>query len=598
MWSRRKGRCIPPGHQAGVPPEEGPPDHVVLFVHGMGRALKGGTLQEWAQPLMLSLHDEALECDDAGDHPPLIITEATAVGDAPQARVKVLTGCSPSGGPVYLDVLMTEASWAKDFEPATVGATFWWAVSQAWTVFTRCLRLLWWTFRPASHERILPARLLNWALLIPFISVVAVLGAALILGILALGLVLMVMAKIPAVGQFVSRLLALFADFLGDPQVWKRKQMQAAAMRQRIRETLARWNGDAGVPVTVVAHSQGAAIVGQVLFQRTEDPVRATHFVSVGSGIDLLGYAEWGGTDGSDPVQDWLDVPHRPRWINVWGKFDFVPAGPISRAADGRAAIFRKIFDRHGPGTGGPGPEEHPVYNRSALVYDHVVYSRNRIEVIDPLARLILATPRHEPAWPTTAGEQEPLLFTGVPGDTRLRPHRVMVKSLGVTRLAALVAAVLTAPEVMTWLASLNVVRGVARCGVDPGSWLSWLCLGDPYRWSDPADGWILGVSALVLTALQIWVLNGMVWNGLHGLLERRRKKSRTRSSDPDKRLPPNPWWQLWLYLACALVITFVLPWLLLGGDLSGGDVLLAVPVLLYPFAFLRTGIGGLAARV
>ncbi|SEC11663.1 hypothetical protein [Arthrobacter woluwensis] len=597
MWTRRKHLCRPPGQRADAAPEAAKPDHVVLFVHGMGRALKGGTLQEWAQPLMLSLHDEALACDDAGDHPPLIITEATAVGDAPQARVKVLTGCSPSGGPEYLDVLMTEASWAKDFEPATVGATFWWAMSQAKTVYKRCLRLLWWTFRPADHERILPARLLTWLLLIPFISAVAALGFLLILGILLLGMVLMVLAKIPALGRFVSRLLSLFADFLGDPQVWKRKQMQAAAMRQRIRETLAPWNGDDGVPVTVVAHSQGAAIVGQVLFQRSEDPVRATNFVSVGSGIDLLGYAEWGGTDGSDPVQDWLDVPDRPRWVDVWGKFDFVPAGPISRAVDGRAAIFRKIFDREGPGTGGPGPDEHPVYNRSALVYDHVVYSRNRIEVIDPLARLILSTPRHE-ASRSTAQAPVPLLFTGVPGDERLRPHRVMVKSLGVTRLAALVAAMLTAPALMTWFAGRSVVRGSARCAADPVSWLAWLCPDGPYRWANPADWSLLAVATLVLTAVQIWVLNGMLWSGLHGLLERRRKKSRTRSSDPKKKLPPNPWWQLWLYLAAALVLTFVLPWLVLGGDLTGGDVLLVVPLLLYPFAFLRTGIRGLAARV
>jgi len=574
---------------------------VVLFVHGMGRALKGGTLQEWAQPLMLSLHDLALECEDGGSHPPLIITRATAVGDAPEAWVKVLTGCSSTGHPEYLNVLMTEASWEKDFEPATVGATFWWAVSQARTVYSRCLRLLWWTFRPAGHERVRLARLLNWLLLIPFLAGVAVGGALLIAGILLLGLLLMILAKVPVLGRFVGRLLALFADFLGDPQVWKRKQMQAAAMRQRIRETLAPWNGDAGVPITVVAHSQGAAIVGQVLFQRTDEPVRATNFVSVGSGIDLLGYAEWGGTDGSDPVQDWLDTASRPRWINVWGKLDFVPAGPISRSVDGRAAIFRKIFDRGGAGDGGPGPEEHPVYNRSALIYDHIVYSRNRIEVIDPLARLILATPGPDPLWPVGEDRPASLDFEGLPEDPRLRPHRVMVKSLGVTRLAALVGAVLSVPAVMTWMAAWSPVRGLARCDADPGQgiiWLSWLCSGTPYRWADPSAWWILGLSALVLTALMIWVLNGMIWSGLHGLLERRRKKSRTRSSDPDKKLPPSPWWQLGLYLLSALVLTFGLPWLMIGQDLTGGNVLLVVPVLLYPFAFLRTGIKGLPARI
>lgn len=72
--------------------QSGRPDHVVVFVHGMGRALKGGTLQEWAQPLMLSLHDLSLDLVPDVQHPHLVITKANAVGDAPEVWVKVLRG--------------------------------------------------------------------------------------------------------------------------------------------------------------------------------------------------------------------------------------------------------------------------------------------------------------------------------------------------------------------------------------------------------------------------------------------------------------------------------------------------------------------------
>ena len=46
------------------------PDHVVVFVHGMGKALKGGTLQEWAQPLTQSLNDLSLDMSPADAHRP------------------------------------------------------------------------------------------------------------------------------------------------------------------------------------------------------------------------------------------------------------------------------------------------------------------------------------------------------------------------------------------------------------------------------------------------------------------------------------------------------------------------------------------------
>jgi hypothetical protein len=350
----------------------------------------------------------------------------------------------------------------------------------------------------------------------------------------------------------------------------------------------------------VVAHSQGAAITGQVLFQ---NQARADNFVSVGSGLDLLGYAQWGGGTGEDPVTDWLANPQRPRWINVWGKFDFVPAGPISTHANGPLPVFGKIYARDTDGDGGPGPEEHPVYNRSGLIYDHIVYSRNRVEVLDPLARLILDPPPDPtpgpPADPLPEGHG--LAFRGIDGDRRLRPHRVMVKSLGVTRLLSVVTSALSAPAALAWLGSREPARDLVRCG-PPGAgedpwWSSWLCTGPSYHWGHWQDWGVLAVTTAVFAGLLVWLLNGPVWGVLHDRLQRLRRPSVRQSSDPTRNLPANPWWYVTWYLIVVTVVAVAVPFLLAWPDLPW--LLVVVSVLaLWALCFTRTSITGLPARI
>jgi hypothetical protein len=128
------------------------PDHAVVFVHGMGRALKGGTLQEWAQPPMLSLHDLSLDLvPEDVPSPHLVITKANAVGDAPEVWVNVLRGYA-DGRPDYLTVLMTEASWGRDFEPASAASTYSWALRTALRVYKRSVQLIKWNLYPGSRR--------------------------------------------------------------------------------------------------------------------------------------------------------------------------------------------------------------------------------------------------------------------------------------------------------------------------------------------------------------------------------------------------------------------------------------------------------------
>lgn len=583
-----------PDHSQDGGSSDGLPDHVVVFVHGMGKALKGGTLQEWAQPLMQSLYD--LSVDTAGglsDAAPLIIDSAHAVGESPEVRVKVLKGCT-DGQPDYLDVVMTEASWASDFTPATPASTYWWAFATAGRVYSRSLELLWWSLYPGARTDSL-AWWLRKALQ------AAVVGAAAVTGLFLIGASIVALALLVTLAQFpggrfwLGRLVSLFADFLGDPEVWKRKPLQAAAMRQRVRDTLQRWGPDRDVPVTVVAHSQGAAICGQLLFQN-RNLARVTNFVSVGSGLSLLGYAQWGGRS-EDPVDDWLQNASGVRWINVWGKFDFVPAGPIGAKPCGDEKVFEKIYDRDSPGNGSRGPEEHPVYNRSGVIHDHIVYSQNRIEVIDPIAQLILPP----------ASQSGALSFRPVTADPRRTPHRVMVKSLGVTRLLAVMTGVLAAPRALTSLGTEQWSRALLRCDPDANTpwWSSRLCSNTGFRWGELADWPVLITSSLLVAGLMVYLLNGLVWGLLHSKLERRRipprriPKSPIATLDVERRFgraPGNPWrWVFW-YLASALLLAAAAPlsvfrpgpwWIAVYAAATG----------LWAVCFLGTEIEPLAAR-
>jgi hypothetical protein len=382
------------------------------------------------------------------------------------------------------------------------------------------------------------------------------------------------LSHIPGIGRLLSSFVSTLADFLCDPQAWGRKPLQAAAMRQRVRDTLLRWDHDNSIDVTVVAHSQGAAIAGQVLFQG-EKRGRATNFVSVGSGLKLLGYARWGG-QSVDPVADWLENPE-VRWINAWGKFDFVPAGPISTESNGTSPVFRKLYDRASLGDGGPGPEEHPIYNRSALIYDHIVYSQNRIEIIDPIARLVLG-PSNEPG---------SLWFRGIDNDRRRRPHRVLVKTLGLTRVLSVATGILTAPFLLAWLEAQSWVRSIARCAATPSEQDPWWSV---WRCSASGAWWVLIVAAAIITGALIWTLNALIWNWLHERVERRRKKNGD--------LHGHRWWNVVTYLACVGALTVALPLIVA----SPGDAFkIAYPLaaaVLCGACFIGTRIQPLPARI
>ncbi|ALE05870.1 hypothetical protein AL755_10970 [Arthrobacter sp. ERGS1:01] len=550
----------------------GKPDHVLVLVHGMGPELKGGTLQEWAQPFLQSLNDIALDHRDAlprgslfHDYPALIVDAADAVSDAPTTWVRVLKA-HPVVGDEYLDLVITEASWGNDFIPATVRATYDWSWGVMVTVVRRAARMVWWNMYPRAHAGLwgwILRRLRDGAMAL----ICAVAFPAIILGMILLALAILG-TPIPAVGRLVGKLLTAFADFLGDPATWQRKQMQAAAMRQRVAETIERWPDDhlattaKPTRVSVLAHSQGAAISAQVLLQGR---VAASNFICVGNGLPLLGYARWGGRSQAggttmapkrNPVQDWLECSPGLRWINLWAKFDFVPAGPVaSDAGANNTEAFRELYGRSPEES--PGPEEHPIYNSSALIKDHIVYSQNRIEVIDPVAQLIYIA-ADQPA--TTPGQLwlPPLTVPRnslVPAlQTRVKVHRLLVRCLGMARLLAFISGAIMVVPLLAKVTAWPWVGRLTFCKITAlnNQIVLWPCTQAP-EWHRPGDWWILIVGIIVLGCLTQQVVNGWIWGMLHGRVERRRTLM-------GAHVPQAGFGALVCYLACVLLLAVALP--------------------------------------
>ncbi|MHA7304701.1 hypothetical protein ACX80E_05550 [Arthrobacter sp. TMN-49] len=565
------------------------PDHVVILVHGMGKALKGGTLQEWAQPLLNSLNDIALDGRDLLPEdsefrrlPPLIIDSADALEETPNTWIRVLRA-TPKDANDYARIVITEASWGKDFRPATAGATYAWAWKSTVIVIRRVARLLSWNIMPRAWAAYL-GKSLSWIRPALALLLVILFFPLIALGLVVLGLVL-VLTPIPGVGRLVGSFISLFADFLGDPETWQRRPLQAAAMRDTVSRAILACKGTAEDPwtdtqVTVLAHSQGAAISAQVIFQGGLD---VTNFICVGNGLPLLGYARWGDEISPDllgqvqqdhsliqnaaaaqdlpasPVKDWLRHRNMPRWINLWARFDFVPAGPVGPTA-GRdnEATFKELY------TGGDGnnygPEEHPIYNSSALIKDHIVYSRNRVEVIDPVAQLIYRDCAAAPAAtaiPVPGSDGlwlPPLEEQGADGDARLRAHHNLVKSLGMTRLLAFIAGAAVSGQLLQWLSAWSFPGYLAKCSkiAADAPFVIWPCTSAP-EWSNPNDLWILFLMAALIGSLLLQMLNGWIWNALHRRVERRRTKSDVRLTAPGHGY-------LVIYLLAVFLLTVAMP--------------------------------------
>lgn len=302
----------------------------VLFVHGIGSQIRGRTLAASATPVVDwltrwydGLHErwaeQGLRFEDAerwleerdGTDPRLLdavrslldrlprrapgedpvdiamlsshvgdllagavrLTEPAQSDDAPNSARMVLTKVAVDGTVEQSSWLLAESWWAELVVPPsfgelarwgvgtitrTVGSHFGLRVRRA-TDTLRRQRSLW-------HVAALGVALAQ-LLLAVYASVLALAGLVLLLLLSAI--------PIPRLRTGVMRVQQALADSLGDSYALVTQPLQAAAIISRVRRDLA-WLAARTEAVAVVAHSQGAAVVNEVVRQELaeDDPER------------------------------------------------------------------------------------------------------------------------------------------------------------------------------------------------------------------------------------------------------------------------------------------------------------------------------------
>ncbi|AMB59088.1 hypothetical protein [Microterricola viridarii] len=234
------------------------------------------------------------------------------------------------------------------------------------------------------------------ALLTAAVTVFLVLVGALLTVLLPL---LSPLLLIPFVKKHVQNIVDTLVAFVGDVGTWRERPVRAAAMRATVRDRITEAAGmlAAGGEIMVLAHSEGAAISAETLFDDMEPlefDVAQLH--TVGAAITLLGLPSTGfglAREGK-AVGDWLENGWRPNgkavaWHNYWAIWDPFAAGPLGDLAASRALRWKGSYVL-GAGDGVIGPTEHAVHNTSMPLTDHQSYSANVAEVIDPVARALL----------------------------------------------------------------------------------------------------------------------------------------------------------------------------------------------------------------
>jgi len=379
--------------------------------------------------------------------------------DGPDA-VNATVGFADPGGRLHtLSLRFTEALWSEAVPPLTRGQVFAWGLRFVWRAILRAaghFGHVWWT--PARTSRNLLRRALagfgcgaSW--------VICLVAGALLSVFLVLAGPLLVF---PFVKNLAQSAIDTLVDFVGDAAVWGIHPVRAAGMRDLVRGRIrsardnldlsrTQMSGDVPTSLVVLAHSQGAAICADALFSLTngEERIPVDAFVSVGAAVTLLGTSSWtldrqstattreesGQEQPRNRVKAWARSQSRAgtrptRWLNFWGIWDPIPAGPISTGKRSRTLRWQESYARPGllPATSAqPGPEENPVHNTASPLTDHQSYASNIAQVVDPVARLLMRLPDD----------------TSAVARHRVELHVRSIKSLGLNRLLVIGAIAL-----------------------------------------------------------------------------------------------------------------------------------------------------------
>lgn len=416
IWTLRARRSAPVVND--------PPHAALLFVHGMGAQRSRETLFEWADPFLRRLQHRLVDQESVPDllsaAPMRVLDHSTSATGEASLLVEINGGL----GAAPLRLRLQESTWSESFLPLSRKDIFNWAARFMWTALGRALRHFSGVIgtRVANPEHtayvVWLGALLAWIAIVPALWGVAFLLAVVLSVLLALSSFLLV---IPPIRDAIASVMLAIVEALGDPAVLVSRPARASAMRGHVAASLKALAADAGpaAPITVVAHSQGAAIVAEMLFAvggatnaRTIKPesrgqvawdregVSIDTLITVGAGVSLLGkgYSQGGPLLGQ-PVGAWQRSEMANRWINIWATWDPVSTGPIvdKVRAKREGEVHEPEALRMTRAQAGACIEEIQVRNTASPFTDHQSYPANTVEVIDPIIDAVLTSRSIDP---------------------------------------------------------------------------------------------------------------------------------------------------------------------------------------------------------
>lgn len=256
----------------------------ILCVHGIGKQAKGSTLLDFCEPIYkwIERWTKDGETNESG-----IEAEDTVLNpddDAPaHARWKVWV--KQKDGTINKEQwLLAEAWWAESFAEAGFSKPLWWIIKIGpWMIFSHFFSL----FRRIIAKDRPNYYLWLFVIIIHFFTYIP-LAVLLMPLVQVIALVLLLLSFIPISSLqslVVSPAQSIISNWIGDSYFLITSPLRRVAMINRVRREL-QWLEKRCSKVVIVAHSQGAAIMNEVLQEKHSDMPR--YLISLGSGLKLL----------------------------------------------------------------------------------------------------------------------------------------------------------------------------------------------------------------------------------------------------------------------------------------------------------------------
>jgi hypothetical protein len=301
--------------------------------------------------------------------------------------------------------------------------------------------------------------------------------------------------------SFLTTWFGDLPDVLDDPT-------QAANVRARVAESIARLERDGCGSMVLVAHSGGAIVSFTTLLDEVYLQHRVQRLVTIGEALALAWRLHETGKPGVSARPDRLTgdlVKARSdlRWTDVWASYDPAPAGPLRSPAD----VTIEVDDR-------------PVTNRMSILEDHGSYWENDEGFLVPLLRY----------FDEARGDTKDSRFfqDELARLVRIERRRQRVGVLALWRwVAVLGAAIPIIASTIAWGVSGGAVPGPAGLGAH----LAAKFADAPFHqvvtvpldlvaslatfpaWFVPVGEWLLGASIVAVVFLVIAVIGLRIWS-------------------------------------------------------------------------------------